>query len=146
MPRLIPRRPVQAAEAPVVLAVEVSPVRTPAERERFINFQIELYRTCPQFVPPIVAERKDFLDPLKNPFLAHAEVELFLATRGGVVVGRAAAIDDPHYNQFHNTEFGFFGMFDCVDDAEVAQALLAACARWVKSRGMKSLVGPVNFS
>ena len=59
-----------------------------------------------------MAERRDFLNRKKNPFFTHAEVELFLARRNGKVVGRIAAIDDALWNQFHNTETGFFGMFD----------------------------------
>src|SRR5215204_414261 len=94
----------------VIEAVTVSPVRTYAERDQFVRFQLEHYRGDPNFVPPIVAERRDFLDGKKNPFLKHARVELFLAHRGGRLVGRIAAIDDPNYNQFHNSETGFFGM------------------------------------
>jgi hypothetical protein len=48
-------------------------------------------------------------------------VELFLARRNGKVVGRIAAIDDALWNQFHNTETGFFGMFDAPNDPEVPE-------------------------
>lgn len=126
--------------------LRIDPVRTSADKLRFITFQLDLYRDCPQFVAPIVAERKDFLEAAKNPFLQHAELELFLARRGGEVVGRIAAIYDPHYNQFHNTEYGFFGMFDAVDDPEVAGALFEACAEWTRRKGMKAMLGPVNLS
>jgi GNAT superfamily N-acetyltransferase len=61
-------------------------------------------------------------------------------------VGRIAAIDDALWNQFHNTETGFFGMFDAPNDPEVANALLDAAAEFARSRGMKTLTGPVNLS
>ncbi|HZA52578.1 MAG TPA: N-acetyltransferase [Myxococcaceae bacterium] len=126
--------------------VSVSPVRTYSERDQFIRFQLEHYRGDPNFVPPIVAERRDFLDRRTNPFFKHARVELLLAHRGGRVVGRIAAVDDPNYNQFHNTEAGFFGMFESVDDRQVAGALFDAAASWVRARGMKEMLGPVNLS
>jgi GNAT superfamily N-acetyltransferase len=127
-------------------AATVSPVRTYAERDQFIRFQLDHYRGDPNFVPPIVAERRDFLDGKTNPFLKHARLELFLARREGRLVGRIAAIDDPNYNQFHNTETGFFGMFESIDDRQVAGGLLDAAASWVRARGMKEMLGPVNLS
>jgi len=126
--------------------ISVQPVRTAGERDQFIAFQPKLYADDPFFVPPIAAERRDFLDPRKNPFLSHTELSLFLAKRGEEVVGRAAAINDPQYNQFHNTETGFFGMFESIDDPSVAGALLDAASAWVGGKGMKQLLGPVNFS
>src|SRR5262249_34507613 len=126
--------------------VQVTPVRSTLELDEFIRFQLELYREDPYFVPPIVAERRDFLNRKKNPFFTHAEVELFLARRNGKVVGRIAAIDDALWNQFHNTETGFFGMFDAPNDPEVAGALLDAAADFARARGMKALTGPVNLS
>ena len=65
-------RPAASESRAVVM---VDPARTPGDRDRFITFQLELYRKGPNYVPPIVAERRDFLDPAKNPFFAHAEVE-----------------------------------------------------------------------
>ena len=124
----------------------VEPVRSIADQNRFIQFQLDHYRNDPLFVPPIVAERRDFLDPRKNPFLSHTQLSLFLAERNGEVVGRIAAINDPQYNQFHNTETGFFGMFECIDDLATAAALFDAAGEWVRQKGMKRLMGPVNLS
>ena len=55
--------------------------------------------------------------PKKNPFFEFGEVELFLARRDGEVVGRIAAVSNPRYNEFHGTNAGFFGLFECVNDA-----------------------------
>src|SRR5258707_804436 len=71
--------------------LRVEPVRSLADRDRFIQYQLDHYRNDPYFVPPIVAERRDFLDPGKNPFLSHIQLSLFLAERNGEVVGRIAA-------------------------------------------------------
>ena len=62
------------------------------------------------------------------------------------MVGRIAAIDDALWNQFHNTETGFFGMFDAPNDEGIAHALLDAAAGFAKNRGMKTLGGPMNLS
>jgi GNAT superfamily N-acetyltransferase len=138
--------PSEATVAASPQGLVVEPVRTVAERDLFIEFQNRLYAGEGNFVPPIIAERRDFLDARKNPFLQKAELELFLARRNGEVVGRIAAISDPAWNEFHNTDNGFFGLFDCVDDPEVAAGLFDAAAAWVRRRGFKQMMGPVNLS
>ncbi len=140
--------PSASAPPPGLAAMDVTieRVRSRADLDAFIQLQLDLYRDDPRFVAPIVAERRDFLDPAKNPFLQHAELELFVAKKAGRPVGRVAAINDPLYNQFHNTEVGFFGMFESIDDSGVASALLDAAAEWVAQKGMKQVLGPVNLS
>ncbi|NTX57494.1 N-acetyltransferase [Myxococcus sp. CA039A] len=91
-------------------------------------------------------ERKDFLDPKKNPFFEYGEVELFLARRGQEVVGRIAAIRNPRHQEIHGTKEGFFGLFECVNDAGVARLLLDAAGAWLKQRGLDAMLGPANFS
>lgn len=139
-----PRGRARAARRPA--DVRISEVQTAKDLDAFVQFQLDLYSEDPNYVPPIIAERRDFLTPGKNPFLDHAELRLFLAHRENRIVGRVAAIVDTAYNQFHDTEIGFFGMFDCVDDAGVAGLLLEAAEGFVKKRGLKSLLGPTNLS
>jgi GNAT superfamily N-acetyltransferase len=126
--------------------VVVSVAATGLERDRFIRFQYEIYRGDPHWVPPLLMERHEFLDPTRNPFFRHADVALFLATRGGKVVGRIAAIEDRNYNAFHGTRAAGFGLFECIDDPGVAAALLAAVRKWAHWRGLRSLLGPMSFS
>src|SRR5450631_3006088 len=142
--RTAPAVPARSDDAEAKVVVET--VRTRADLDTFIRYQLALYAGDPYFVPPIVAERRDFLDRDKNPFFSHAEAELYVARREGKVVGRIAAIDDALWNQFHNAETGFFGLFDAPDDPEVAAALLNQAAEFARSRGMKTLTGPVNLS
>ncbi|RKH44191.1 GNAT family N-acetyltransferase [Corallococcus llansteffanensis] len=126
--------------------VQVTPVRGAADRMAFIRLPYALYRDDPNWVPPLEMERKDFLDPKKNPFFDYAEVELFLARRGAEVVGRVAAIKNPRHMEVHGTKEGFFGLFECVNDAGVARGLLDAASAWLKARGIDRVLGPANFS
>jgi GNAT superfamily N-acetyltransferase len=126
--------------------VEVTPVRSAVDRDRFIRFQYSHYKNDPNFVPPLQMERRDFLDPKKNPFFLHAEVDLFLARRHGEIVGRIAAIHDRNYNAFWSSKTVGFGLFESIDDPGVTAALLAQVESWGNERGMTQLLGPVNFS
>ncbi|MCY1033086.1 N-acetyltransferase [Corallococcus sp. BB11-1] len=131
---------------PMPSDVQVTPVRGASDRTAFIRLPYALYRDDPNWVPPLEMERKDFLDPKKNPFFDYAEVELFLARRGSEVVGRVAAIKNPRHMEVHGTKEGFFGLFECVNDAGVARGLLDAASAWLKARGIDRLLGPANFS
>jgi GNAT superfamily N-acetyltransferase len=100
----------------------------------------------PAWVPPLLMEEKKRIDPSKNPFFGHGAVQLYLAYRNGEPVGRIAAIENKLHNEFHSDRVGFFGMFESVNDPEVASALLDTAAQWVRARGLESLRGPTSFS
>lgn len=143
----LPAEPSTAAPLPAVPPdVAVTPVRSSGDKLAFIRMAYSIYQGDPNWVAPLEMERKDFLDPKKNPFFEFGEVELFLARRGGQVVGRIAAVRDPHYNEFHGTNEGFFGLFECIDDAGVARALFDAASQWLRSKGFNKVLGPMNFS
>jgi hypothetical protein len=135
-----------AALPPLPGDVTVTPVRSSADKTAFIRMAYSIYQGDPNWVPPLEMERNDFLDPKKNPFFEFGEVELFLARRGGQVVGRIAAVKDPHYNEFHGTNEGFFGLFECIQDAGVARALFDAASQWLRTKGFNKVLGPMNFS
>ncbi len=126
--------------------VTVTPVTTAADKKAFILFQYEVYKNEPNFVPPLMMERELVLDPKKNPWFQFGTMQLFLARRGGKVVGRIAGIDDPRYNEFHGTRVGWFGFFECIDDAGVAKALFDVAEQWVKARGHSEILGPASPS
>ena len=129
------------------MSVEVRPVQSRAERKKYIRFPWKIYPgRYPAWVPPLLSEEMKRIDPKKNPFFGHGDVELFLAYRDGAVVGRIAAIENTLHNEFHEDKVGFFGTFESVEDQAVADALLDAAAEWVGARGLDSLRGPVNFS
>jgi GNAT superfamily N-acetyltransferase len=143
----LPVEPSVTSPLPAVPSdVTVTPVRSSADKTAFIRMAYSIYRGDPNWVPPLEMERKDFLDSAKNPFFEFGEVVLFLARRGGQVVGRIAAVKDPHYNEFHGTNEGFFGLFECINDVGVARALFDAASQWLRSKGFVKVLGPMNFS
>jgi len=127
-------------------AVEVTRVEGALEKDRFIRFQWEIYDGDLHWVPPLLMERREFLDAEKNPFYQHAEVALFLARRGGKVVGRIAAMEDRNFNAYHGTKTAYFGLYESVNDPGVAAALFKAAKDWARWRGLDTLLGPLNLS
>ncbi len=67
-------------------ALEVRPVQGRRDLTAFIKLPFRLHRGTP-WVPPLITERRRFLDRDKNPFFEHAEAEYFLCERDGALVG-----------------------------------------------------------
>ena len=116
--------------------------------ERFIDVPWRIYnkKEHPEWVPPLRMSVQANLDTVKNPFYSRAQIQLFLALRGGEAVGRIAAIDNQAHNEFHNEKIGFYGFFECMNDQEVADALFLVAEKWLKARGLERMRGPMNPS
>jgi hypothetical protein len=127
-------------------SIAIRPVRTKADEKRFIKFQWVPYEGNPAWVPPLLMDRRKAIDRKSNPFYSHAAMELFLAERDGVIVGRIAAIVNDNHIKEHNEKVGFFGFFECIDDRAVAGALFDATCAWLKSKGMDAVRGPASPS
>ncbi|MFF2848796.1 GNAT family N-acetyltransferase [Streptomyces sp. NPDC058001] len=127
-------------------AYDVKAVRTRADRSAFIGFPHVLHRHEPMWVPPLRGDQRRLMDRGSHPFYEFGEARFFLARRDGRVVGRIAAVHNPNHNRFHDSKDGFFGLFDCVDDPDAAEALFTAAASWLRTRGLETLLGPVSLS
>lgn len=126
--------------------VRVVEVESHAGLKTFIRFPLKLYRDDPNYVAPLLAERKDFFDQNKNPFFRSARVKLFLCERDGEIVGRIATCINFRHNSFHEEKTGFFGFFDTIDNQEVASQLLKVAMITLKKEDMDRMRGPMNFS
>jgi GNAT superfamily N-acetyltransferase len=126
--------------------IKISEVSSRRDRDAFIKFQWRIYANDPVWVPPLIIERKTFLDRYRHPFYRHGDAALFLARQNGEIVGRIMASDDPNYNSLHQTNVGCFGLFECIDDRNVATALFEAAASWLRKRGRAEMMGPIDYS
>ncbi len=113
---------------------------------RFVEFYYDLYKGCPQWVPPLYLDAYLPLNRAKHPFFEHSEADFFLAVRDGRVVGRICVGENKPFNQYHKTRKAQFYFFDCIDDAEVAAALFEAACDWARARGLDTIVGPKGLS
>src|SRR5262245_2061424 len=126
--------------------VVVQPVANGRDLNEFVALPKRLYSGRKGYVAPLDIERKETLSRKKNPFFGHAEDELFIARRGGEVVGRISAQYDRLYQEKYRDGTGHFGWVDTIDDVNVMRALAAEAERWLQARGAKRIVGPFSFS
>lgn len=127
-------------------SIEITEVKSRSERDVFIRFPWRIYTNDPAWVPPLILERREFLDQEKHPFFEHGAAALFLARRDGEVVGRIMASDDPNYNAEHQSNVGCFGLLESIDDQAVANALFDVAASWLIKRGRDQVMGPIDYS
>lgn len=113
---------------------------------KFIKFQLALYKDNEYFVPPLIIDELDTLNPAKNPAFDFCDGAYFMAYRNGKPVGRIAAIVNKQINERCKQKIARFGFFDFIDDQEVSSALLAAAEQWARDRGLTRIVGPLGFT
>jgi GNAT superfamily N-acetyltransferase len=130
--------------------IVITPVTTKAEREEFVDFGYRINTGDPNWVPELRSTERDKYTPGKNPFFAHARCQLFLARRGGKVVGRISAhVDElalaqpPEQGMGPGT--GNWGALE-TEDGEVAKRLIETAEQWLRDQGMTRVLAPMNLS
>ena len=110
----------------------------------FVNFPFRLYKGCPQYISDLKSNLIHLLT--KDPFWQNNERALFLLYEDGEVIGRICALTNRAHNKHWQDKTGFFGFFDCINDARSAYMLFNAATAWLKNKGCDSIRGPMNPS
>ncbi len=128
------------------MGLEIQPVATKAELERFIRVPMRLNDGDPNWIAPLMFERREALSPKHNPFFQHADVQFWLAVRDGRDVGRISAQIDHLAATDPASPAGYFGMIAAEDDPSIFAALLETAEAWLRARGRSRVLGPFNLS
>lgn len=134
-------------EASVTSAtIEIKALENKADKKTFVKVLWNIFKDDPNWVPPLIMERMDALDENKNPFFQHAKVKLWIAYKDNQPVGRISAQIDELVPKHHGIKTGHFGYFDCIDDQDVANALLDTALNWLRENDMVEVIGPFSLS
>lgn len=126
--------------------MNIREVSSKKDRLAFVRMLWDIYADDPNWVPPLEMDRMKLIDPEKNPFYSHSDCSFFVAEENGKIVGRIAGIVNHNHNRFQEDKVGFFGFFECTNNAELAKSLFHAAENFVRSKGMTSIHGPYNPS
>lgn len=124
--------------------IQIKMVNGEEELKRFIALPWEIYKTDPNWVPPLRGQQRKTLQGKNNPLLANGEHAFFLAFEGEKAVGRILVGINQKLNREKQKNEGFISLFETVNREEVAFALFDAATHWVKARGLTRMVGPVS--
>lgn len=112
---------------------------------RFIQFPIDLYKGCRQYVPALNSDQIHSLTDA--PSRRYCDLKLWVVEDSkGKVVGRIAGMINPRYNERYSTKRARFGWFDMIEDFEVAKLLIDTAVAWAKSKGMNEIHGPLYYN
>lgn len=100
-----------------------------------------------RFVQPMRADLRRMLDARANPlFASGAPRELWTAIVDGVPKGRLVCHLHPASDARHGWRRAYFGFFECVDDRDVAAALLAKAEQFARAHGRDTLIGDFSLT
>jgi GNAT superfamily N-acetyltransferase len=127
-------------------AMEIVQVVTRRDERDFVELPYTLYTDYPHWVAPLRSEQRKLLSAEANPMLAHCDVALYLLRHEGKVIGRIAAFVDQVAIDFWKDSIGFWGSYECIDDADASRMLFDAARAFLAERGMRRMRGPINFT
>ncbi|MFQ5503734.1 MAG: hypothetical protein ACE5F1_02930 [Planctomycetota bacterium] len=120
-------------------------VQSRRERRRFVDLPRRVLGTRPSFVPPVTSEEVKRIDPSRNPFFEHAESAFWILADERGPVGRISATVDRLALDWNEDETGVFGHILAPDEAGAAK-LLDAARHWLRARGLRRMLGPIELS
>ncbi len=125
----------------------IESVKTESEMEKFLMVSSEVYKNDPYWVQPLGSSIKKQLAP-DNSFLEYGQHQPFIAvsTTSGQPLGRIVVAINQRLIARENQQIGLFGYFECINDYNVAQALLATAGEWLRDRHIQIIRGPINLS
>lgn len=127
-------------------SVEIRRVDSKSSLKTFIDFQYDLYKDNPYFVPKLFRDEMDTLHKERNAAFEFCDAEYYMAYKNNRLVGRVAAIINHKANNKWGRKMVRFGWFDFIDDKEVSGALLAKVEEYGRQKGMTEIVGPLGFT
>ncbi|MDJ0702864.1 MAG: hypothetical protein QNJ46_06240 [Leptolyngbyaceae cyanobacterium MO_188.B28] len=124
---------------------QIKAVLTATDQELFLDVPGRVYQGDPNWVQPLRSSIAKQFAPT-NPFFTYGELQAFIAMSNGEVLGRIAASINRRLIEREDQQIGLFGFFECVQDFEIAQALLEAACQWLRDRGVTQVRGPIDLS
>jgi hypothetical protein len=129
-----------------MLTIEKVDTDNKSQVKRFVKYYYDLYKDCPQWVPPLFGDAYLPLNRKKHPFFEFSQADFYVAVRDGEIVGRICAGENRLFNDYHKTTKSQFYFFDTENDLQTATALFNAVFDWSKANGLDTVVGPKGLS
>lgn len=121
-------------------------VTTPKQAKEFLDVHKHMYKNDPNWVCPLDDDINKIFDPARNPLFEEGEaVRWLLKDENNASVGRIAAFYNRDVAEKNEQPTGGCGFFDCINDTAASAVLFDAAKKWLESRGMEAMDGPINF-
>ena len=127
--------------------MKVIEVNSSVDAKNFISVNVLMNQFNPTYIRPLDNEVNEVFDIKKNRLFKYGEIKRWiLKDDSGALIGRIAAFTNKKYiNKGTDYPTGGIGFFDCIDDQQASTALFDVAKKWLLSKGMKAMDGPINF-
>ncbi len=121
-------------------------VNNAATAKDFIKVNVLMNKNNPNYIRSLNNEINDVFDAAKNKNFKYGEIKRWVLKDDNKLVGRIAAFTHSKYKN-KGTDFavGGVGFFDCIDDETAPKILFNNAKKWLQSKGMEAMDGPINF-
>lgn len=124
--------------------ITIEPVTKARQWADYHQLCRELYATDSAWIEPLHQSMQARWHQ-KNPWFQWAKGILWLARQDGKVVGSISAQADLRLANRPGGGVGYFGQFECVDDTDVAKALVKQAVDWLGQQGLDWAKGPFDL-
>lgn len=127
------------------MSMRIKKVRSKKDMKAFVRLPHILHSKNKCFAPPIWSDERKAYFGKTNPMLKNSDFELFLLVNDfGIPIGRTIVYIDFNHRDYYKTDIGFFGAFECINNAKAADFLVCAAEEWLKNKGMHTIRGPID--
>jgi hypothetical protein len=128
------------------MTVEIKEVRSNKELKKFVRFPHSLYKKNKFWIPPLIKNEMNTLQPEKNPAFEYCDARYWLAYKNNKIAGRIGGIYNKKFIEKWNIPYANFTRFDFIDDEEVSKALVNKVQDWAIGKGAEGIHGPLGFT
>ncbi len=115
-------------------------------QQEFLLLPVKLYAEDANWIRPLDQDIEYTFDPKKNKYFKHGEaIRWILQDSEGKTIGRVAAFINHETATKEDQPTGGMGFFECIEDESAAFLLFETCKKWLASKGMEAMDGPINF-
>ncbi|MCJ7807059.1 MAG: N-acetyltransferase [Clostridia bacterium] len=126
--------------------IEIKVVQTRRDRRFFIELPWMIYQNDPNWIPPLLMDMYNTLDPDKNALLRLGPNCFFVAFNRGIPVGRLGVGMDCRLNEAKQQNLSYITLYESIDHYPVTEALVDSGLKWLKSQGADLVTGPQSPS
>ncbi|MDZ7742035.1 MAG: GNAT family N-acetyltransferase [Bacteroidota bacterium] len=126
--------------------MKIIEVRGKEDARKFLDVVENVYENDENYIRPLDIEVENIFNPEANVFFTHGDAtRWYLEDENGQLAGRAAAFINEKKAYNYKQATGGMGFFECVRNKDAAFLLFDQCKKWLESKGMKAMDGPINF-
>jgi hypothetical protein len=126
--------------------MQIIEVKEKKEINDFHQVPFLIYKDFKNWIPHLKQDIEKVFDPTKNKAFRGGEAKRWILKDGnGKLIGRIAAFVDPKYYKSFKQPTGGLGFFECINNREAAFLLLGTAKKYLLTKGMKAIDGPINF-